>query len=228
MMTLIEQLEAFDRDITMFFNGSHSLLMDNVIYISTSTVAWVLIGLIMLWVVYKDTGVQNLLSVILMLALCITVSDQFCSSLVKPLFHRLRPANDSLYMYMIDVVNNYRGGRYSFFSAHASNTFTVAIFFGRLFKSSPLKWLLFSWALLNCYTRVYLGVHYFSDILVGIGFGVLWGNLMYWIYSKKLAPRHPAAPAGGQTASGYRKTSVQMLCDGILLNYCLIFVVALF
>lgn len=227
-MTLIDQLEAFDRDITLFFNGSHSLLMDNVIYISTSTWAWVLIGVVMLWVVYKDTGVQNLITVTLFLALCITVSDQFCSSLVKPLIHRLRPANDSLYMYMVDVVNNYRGGRYSFFSAHASNTFTVAVFFARLFKYKPLKWLLFSWALLNCYTRIYLGVHYFGDILVGIGFGLLWGNLLYWLYLKKFSPAVHSTPLPEQTRSGYRTRSVRMLCDGILLNYCLVFVAALF
>lgn len=227
-MMIIDKLEAFDREITLFFNGSHSLLVDNVIYIATSTWAWVLIGALMLWVVYKDTGTKNLLSVIVFLALCITVSDQFCSSLVKPLFHRLRPANDSLYMYMVDVVNNYRGGRYSFFSAHASNTFTVAVFFGRLFKFKPLKWLLVSWALLNCYTRIYLGVHYFGDILIGIGFGLLWGNLMYWIYYKKFSPALYSSSTSLRTRSGYRKSSVQMLCDGILLNYCLIFIVALF
>lgn len=227
-MTIFDKLEAFDREITLFFNGSHSLLVDNVIYIATSTWAWVLIGALMLWVVYKDTGTKNLLSVIAFLALCITVSDQFCSSLVKPLFHRLRPANDSLYMYMVDVVNNYRGGRYSFFSAHASNTFTVAIFFARLFKFKPLKWLLVSWALLNCYTRIYLGVHYFGDILFGIGFGLLWGNLLYWIYYKKFSPALYSSSTSQLTRSGYRKSSVQMLSDGILLNYCLIFIVALF
>lgn len=227
-MTILDKLEVFDREITLFFNGSHSILVDNVIYIATSTWAWVLFGAVMLWVVYKDTGLRNLLSVILFLALCITISDQFCSSFIKPLVHRLRPANDSLYMYMVDVVNNYRGGRYSFFSAHASNTFTVAVFFARLFKHKPLKWLLVSWALLNCYTRIYLGVHYFGDILTGIGFGLLWGNLLYWIYYKKFSPALLSSSTPDQTRSGYRKSSVQMLCDGILLNYCLIFIAALF
>lgn len=222
-MTLHE-IETIDRTLTLSLNGSHSLLLDNIIMISTSTLTWIPIGLMLLWVIYRNTDRTHFFYVLLMFALCILVSDQVCSSIVKPLVHRPRPSNDPIYMYVVDVVNGYRGGRYSFYSGHASNTFTVAVFFSCLLRDRRMTVLLISWAILNCYTRLYLGVHFLGDILVGIACGMLWGNLLYLLYLKKFStPLLPEATLE-LTRSGFRRRELQMLSACILLNYCLIFV----
>jgi undecaprenyl-diphosphatase len=194
--------------------------------IATSTVTWVPIGLMLLWVIYRNTDKVHFFYVILMFALCVLISDQVCSSIVKPLVHRPRPSNDPLYMYVVDVVNGYRGGRFSFYSGHASNTFTVAVFFSYLLRDKKMTILLISWAILNCYTRIYLGVHFFGDIMVGTFFGLLWGSLLYFLYLKKLStPLLPQATSE-RTRSGFMRKDLQLLSACILLNYCLIFVAA--
>ena len=76
------------------------------------------------------------------------------------------------------------GGRYGFFSAHASNSFSLAIFFGLFLRSSyRLLILLFAiYAFLISYSRIYLGVHYPIDILVGTIFGIINAIVLYKIY----------------------------------------------
>jgi undecaprenyl-diphosphatase len=105
---------------------------------------------------------------------------------------------------MVHTVKNYIGGKYGFASSHAANTFAVATFcFVLLRKTHPWVILMFFWAAFVCYTRIYLGVHYPGDLLVGGLIGALLGWLMLRVslaiekkvYSKK------AAGAEGSSAS---------------------------
>ena len=142
-----------------------------------------------------------------------------------PGFHKPRTR---LGDYMVDVVNNYRGGRFGFYSAHASNTFTVAIFFSRLFADKTIRCLMIFWALLNCYTRVYLGVHYFGDILVGTCFGIAWGNFLYFIYRKWLMLKETADEVGTINFQRFNKKNLVRLAATILATYCVIFIIGTF
>ncbi len=225
---MFEQLDSIDRSITLFLNGSHSLFLDNIIMVATSTWVWIPIGVMMIYVVYHNLTLRDFGMVMLMFFLCVLISDQVSSSIVKPLVHRWRPTQNPEFMYLVDVVNNYRGGRFGFYSAHASNTFTVAIFFSRLFGDKMVRLLMVSWALLNCYTRVYLGVHYFGDIVVGTCFGLLWGNLLYAVYEKWMVSRNIKTPSKNSHASRFSKDDLKRFSTSILLTYCCIFIIALF
>ena len=77
-------------------------------------------------------------------------------------------------MYLVDVVEGYRGGRYGFISSHAANTFAVCVFVSLLIRHKWVTFSMFLWAALCSYSRIYLGVHYPGDIL----FGMLWGILV--------------------------------------------------
>jgi undecaprenyl-diphosphatase len=95
---------------------------------------------------------------------------------MKPYFLRLRPTHDPELQDIVHTVNNYKGGLYGFASSHAANTFGVAMFLWLLLKPKyPWVVFLFLWATLVTYTRIYLGVHFPGDIvvggLIGIGFG---------------------------------------------------------
>ena len=85
---------------------------------------------------------------------------------------------------LVDVVNGYRGGKYGFFSAHACNTFSIAIFFCWLVRSWALSFTLIIWSLTNCWTRLYLGVHFPGDILVGLTWGFIVGTSVYFLYRR--------------------------------------------
>ncbi len=88
-------------------------------------------------------------------------------------FGVLKP-HSTLLMYLVDVVDGYRGGRYGFISSHAANTFAVGVFLALLLRNARTAFSLVLWAALCSYSRIYLGVHYPADIL----FGMLWGLLV--------------------------------------------------
>lgn len=220
-------LLELDKNITLFINGSDSLMWDGVIFTATHTLTWIPVGLLLLWIVYRQGGARSFFMVLGMILLGILISDQLSSSIVKPLTQRFRPAQDPHIMYLVDVVNDYRGGRYGFFSAHASNTFTVALFLTLLFRHRLAGFLLISWSLLNSYTRVYLGVHYFGDVLVGMLVGLLFGYGLYRFFISRMPVYCPSTPQPGCTSSGFTQNSMYLLSACILLNYCVLFLIPL-
>jgi undecaprenyl-diphosphatase len=111
-------------------------------------------------------------------ALALLFTDQITSGLMKPFFERLRPSQEPSLAGIIHLVDDYKGGLYGFASSHAANTFGVAMFFWLLLRNR-WRWvsLLFVWAASMTYTRIYLGVHYPGDVLVGAVVGLLGGWL---------------------------------------------------
>ena len=85
-------------------------------------------------------------------------------------------------MYMVDIVRGYRGGNYGFFSSHAANTMAVATFVTLLMRRKTLSYWLGSWVLLNCWTRIYLGVHYAGDLFTGLVWGGIVGVGIYKLF----------------------------------------------
>ncbi len=122
------------------------------------------------------------------IALMITITDQG-ANFFKDSFQRLRPCyNESISDSLILVKENC-GGKYGFFSAHASNSFSLAIFFGLLFKNRIRYMIIITtvYASLISYSRIYLGVHFPIDIIVGSSFGIFVGFIIYsFVYLKFL------------------------------------------
>lgn len=160
-----------DQQLTLFLNGSESLYLDRLALTATHTLTWLPAGVVLLYVLIRNNTLRGVVATVLGLAFCILVADQVASGVCKPLFARFRPTNDPMLMYVVDVADGYRGGRYGFFSSHAANTMAVATFIHLLVRSRSLAFWMYSWALLNCWTRAYLGVHYVGDLLAG----TLWG-----------------------------------------------------
>jgi undecaprenyl-diphosphatase len=103
---------------------------------------------------------------------------------MKPFFARLRPSHEPGLQNLVHLVNGYKGGLYGFASSHAANTFGTATFVWLALKPF-MRWsgLIFIWAVVMTYTRIYLGVHYPGDILVGALFGILIGWLSFEVCS---------------------------------------------
>lgn len=100
-------------------------------------------------------------------------------TLIRPEVCRLRPSNpENPLSEMVHIVGGYRGGSYGFPSCHAANSFALASFLTLLFANRKLSLFIFAWAVLNSYSRVYLGVHYPGDLLVGAIIGTAAGLAM--------------------------------------------------
>ena len=136
----------------------------------------------------KKTDIKSLISMILFLSILILISDQ-TSNLFKNFFERLRPCYDEQISSYMRLVKDSCGGLYSFFSAHASNSFALASFFFFVYyKIIQRKIILFFvLASLVSYSRVYIGVHYPLDIITGSVFGFVSGFILFkfWIFSLK-------------------------------------------
>ncbi|CCY36164.1 putative uncharacterized protein [Tannerella sp. CAG:118] len=175
---MLEDLLELDRTVLLFFNHFHTLYLDQVMWVYTGKIIWLPLIVMLVYVVFHRSWKEGILAA-LMIILVVTICDQVASSIFKPLFERLRPTRDPDFSQYVTIVNNYRGGKYGFASSHASNGFGLAIFTALLFKNRFYSFTAVLWALITCYSRMYVGVHYPGDILAGIVIGIITSFVVY-------------------------------------------------
>lgn len=179
----IQPYIELDKQILLALNGSDSLFWDGAMWVVTKPLTWIPACIILLYIFVKNNTLQKLALLVVMLALLITISDQISSGFCKPFFQRFRPTQDPNLMYLVDVVNNYRGGQFGFTSSHAANSSAIALFFSLLLRRTGVTLSLFGWSGLFAYSRIYLGVHYLGDVLAGFLTGCTVAILIYLLYS---------------------------------------------
>ena len=174
-----------DTRITLFLNNLGCESLDGAVLMMTKTTPWIPFFVLLLYFLWKQLGWKRTLAALVGTALCVLICDQFSAHVCKPYFHRLRPTHTPELEGLVRVVNGYRAGYpYGFFSSHAANTFGIATFLSFVFRKRVWTGVLFAWAFVCTATRVYLGVHYFGDVLVGALFGMLVGGGIAYLYSK--------------------------------------------
>ena len=168
---MVDFLYSIDLSIFYFFNHTLSNgVFDKFFSIITSVNNWYIAYVILLLISFIKGGTKGKLAV-LGIILLIVVTDQTGYKILKEFFERIRPCNA-----LSDVITPLGcTGSYSFPSNHAVNNFAAAVFFYRLFPN--LKYPLFITASLVAISRVYLGLHYPSDILGGAIIGSAFGYL---------------------------------------------------
>lgn len=180
---MLDFLENIDQWLFLLLNGLHNKAFDFIMHWITLQQTWYPFYLLLIiWLVWKYK--LNGVILILFIILAITISDQFTSSFMKPFFERLRPCHDPSISHLVHVVDGC-GGQFGFASSHASNSFALAtmlhLFFRTKFKYTSI---LFIWAGLVSYSRIYVGVHFPGDIVVGAIVGYLIGWFLFVLYSK--------------------------------------------
>ena len=183
-------LNDLDHQLFLFLNGLHVGWLDPVMTFISSEMGWIPFYAVLLFLVfykYRWKGLWVLLGVIVV----ITLSDQISASVFKPIFHRLRPCYDPLIEDLVYTPKGKPGGHYGFISSHAANTFALASFIYMTMRRHYKKigWVMFPWAILVSYSRIYLGVHFPGDIICGaavgmiLGFGI--GYLVNFVTNKR-------------------------------------------
>jgi undecaprenyl-diphosphatase len=173
---MLETLIELDKELLLFLNSFHTPWLDPIMFWITKTLFWLPLYLFLLFLIIKNFKKDTWI-VLIGVAITILLADQITSGFMKPFFARLRPSREPSLEGLVHLVNGYTGGKYGFASSHAANTFATAFFFWLLFKERyRWVWVLFVWAVVMTYTRIYLGAHYPGDILVGmlIGLGAAW------------------------------------------------------
>lgn len=218
----LSTLEQIDRELLLALNGSHSLFADTLMMTFTSAWTWVPLYIALLYVIIKNNeNMQQILLILCSVALCIFLADGISSGIIKPLVGRFRPTQDPMIKYQVDVVNDYRGGMYGFFSSHAANTFSICIFLCMVIRNKILTLGLLSWSLINCWTRIYLGVHYPGDILCGLVWGFVVGMSIYLVYRflYKRISTDMNFVSSQYTSTGYALLDIDIILSVLMLTY---------
>ena len=217
----MEELIQLDKQLLLWFNGSDSLFLDGLVETLTTATTWIPLYLGLFYLVLKNNdNVQKVLLVLGCAGLCVFLAGSLNDLFVKPWVARWRPSRDPEIAMLVDVVNGYRGGRYGFFSSHAANTFSLAIFFTLLVRSKVLSVAMILWSLLNCWTRLYLGVHFPGDILCGLLWGGVVGTGMWFLHQHiyKKINTQDVYVSTQYTATGYQKSDVDIVICILLLT----------
>ena len=188
---MIEDILNLDTELFIYLNSLGFPLFDNFWIFLSSKEANVLFYSTLLFLYFFKRSLKfkfsELFYLLILIAFMITITDQ-TANFFKDSFQRLRPCYNEMIKDSLRLVKESCGGKYGFFSAHASNSFTLAVFFGLLYKNKFKYLIYFSllYASLISYSRIYLGVHFPLDILFGAAFGSIIGILTFNFYDKKL------------------------------------------
>ena len=206
MNTLI----SLDQKWLLAINGWHAEWADVLMWYVSKSTTWLplyalLVGLVVYrfgiqWYLstqntsnYRYTALLRVFIVLAGFAVAVGLSDFISSGIIKPWVCRLRPTHEPALAGMLHLVNGYTGGMYGFVSSHAANTMACALLFSLLYRNKYATVALMLWVALNCYSRMYLGVHYPGDIIGGLLVGTLIAGMTYAVARhllKRLDARH--------------------------------------
>ena len=189
---MIEFFERIDQRIVLSINGLHSPILDEIMWFISGKLPWIPFYVYLIFLAYKKISLKHLIVFILIAICCIAFSDLICTYAFKEVFQRYRPSHNlllfnKLHLYEEKPGQFYAGGEYGFISSHAANFFAIAAFVGLVLKQyypNLIKWILLIATIVSL-SRVYLGVHYLSDIIIGGFVGFLMGYIFYrFVYLK--------------------------------------------
>ena len=181
---MLDRIKQIDTELLIFLNNLGNKSWDPMWLSITDKFTFLPLFILIIFFLFKKNGTKGLLVILLFISVLILFTDQF-TNVVKDFTQRLRPCRlDELQGLLRDI--DIRCGKYGFFSAHAANSISVTIFIINCVDESVKKFLkpvLILWVMIFSYSRIYLGVHYPLDTVIGLSFGIFSGFLFKYIYN---------------------------------------------
>lgn len=187
-MIFIEWIEALDIQLLLLINGLSSPFLDNLMWTFSSKLFGVPFYLIFILILFKNKPFRSAITCTFLLVLVVVLSDLTAKYCFKEIFQRFRPSHNLILKDQLTFLNKpdgtfYIGGLYGFISSHACNMFALSFLFYKYIKNKFPKsiWLLLFWASLISFSRIYLGVHFPSDVIVGGIVGIVIAQFLYYL-----------------------------------------------
>lgn len=196
IMDILRWAHHLDKDITLAINSVHCVVSDFIWQIFSNKEIWFVLYFIVLLFLFRNLGWKKAIVAVLAIVLTIVCCDQF-ANFTKAYFERLRPCWDA------DMIAGGlhelegKGNLYGFYSAHAANAMGFAVSSAMLFKSdrnllrnyTGYTVCIIIWALLVGFSRIFVGKHFFGDVMVGFAVGAIFGSIFAGIASKFIRKR---------------------------------------
>jgi undecaprenyl-diphosphatase len=205
---MLEQVLHIDTEILLAINGWHAPWADQLMWIISAKATWIPLYLLLIGLLvwrYRQPAptpikwlqkVPACVVMIVAIGLAVGAADFIASGILKDLVARPRPSRVPELEGVLHLVNDYRSGRYGFVSSHAANTMAVALLFSLIWRNKIATCGLMLWVAANCYSRMYLGVHYPTDILGGLIVGSLVAVVGYWLLDRYRLVVKESCPLG--------------------------------
>lgn len=182
---MIDRLIEIDQSWLLAINGAHNAVMDQVMWYISQAWVWIPLYAVLIGLLMWKFGWKRALVYTVALVAAVGLSDWVSSGLIKHWVCRPRPTHEPSLEGLVHIVNGYVGGKYGFVSSHAANTMSLAVLFGLIWnKISRQGWWLMVYVAVNCYSRMYLGVHYPGDILGGLVVGTIIALVVYGLLNQ--------------------------------------------
>lgn len=178
-MEFLEALETLDATLFLTINGlSDAGWADAFMLFCSKKPVWIPLYLFLGYLFYNRFGAKNMIWVLLGAGVLVMITDRGSVLFFKDVFQRFRPCHNANLVDQVNLVAGKCGGQFGFISSHAANVFGLASFVGGLFRWSKHTFWVFLWAAVVSFSRIYLGVHYPFDVLVGAFYGLLVGIIV--------------------------------------------------
>lgn len=222
-------IDSFDKWLLPMLMGGNNMFVDEMALLLTNGLTWIPLYVVLVALIVKNNEkASQMLLALGMAGLAVLLSGGLSDLVVKPLVARPRPVADAALAQLITAVKGYVPTGYSFFSAHSANTFSIAVLLSLIVRQWNFTTTMITWAVINAWTRLYLGAHYPSDVFVGAVWGALVGYLVFrlykYIYDRISTRLHFISSE--YTRTGYGLTDITLVVNVFLLTIIVVVILS--